>query len=128
MAESIPNAVLQQVQQFLHLHRLGEASDGELLHRYSSERDEQAFAALVERHGSMVLGVCRRLLRQPADVDDAFQAVFLILVRKAPSLPTSGSLANWLYTVACRLTLRMKIRTDRSAALQRPMTEVQEPA
>lgn len=127
MAESIANTVLQHVQQFLHLYQLGGITDGELLHRYCTDRDDNAFAALVVRHGAMVLGVCRRLLHQPADIEDAFQAVFLILVRKASSLP-SGSLANWLYTVTCRLALRVKVRTDRSKALQRPLAEMPGPA
>src|SRR5262245_66276151 len=61
-------------------------SEGQLLDRFVTRRDEAAFEALVARHGPMVLGVCRQLLRDPNDVDDAFQATFLVLVRKAGTL------------------------------------------
>src|SRR6516162_11782479 len=61
-------------------------TDGDLLRRYVHARDEAAFEALLRRHGPMVLGVCRRVLSDGEDVDDAFQATFLILVRKAPSI------------------------------------------
>src|SRR5438270_13046313 len=70
-------------------------TDAELLRRFASRRDgaaEVAFEALVSRHGSMVLGVCRHVLREPSDADDAFQATFLALVRKAGSVPVGHSL------------------------------------
>src|ERR1700683_4575547 len=62
------------------------STEGELLERFVTRRDEAAFEALVARHGPMVLGVCRHLLRDPNDVDDAFQATFLVLVKKAGSV------------------------------------------
>src|ERR1700687_2302876 len=77
-------------------------SGGDLLERFVTGRDEVAFEALVARHGRMVLGVCRQLLRDPNDVDDAFQATFLVLVRKAGTLERRELLSNWLYGVACR--------------------------
>ena len=76
------------------------SSEGELLDRFVRARDESAFEALVARHGPMVLGVCRQLLRDPNDVDDAFQATFLVLVRKAATLRRCDLLGNWLYGVA----------------------------
>src|SRR6516165_5817613 len=76
------------------------AADGVLLSRFASRRDEAAFAALVRRHGPMVLGVCRRLLRDPHDADDAFQAAFLVLVHKASSIAPRHAVGNWLYGVA----------------------------
>ncbi len=83
-------------------------SDGELLNRFVADRDEAAFETLVARHGGMVLGVCRRLLRDPNDVDDAFQATFLVLVRKARTLRRSDLLGNWLYGVAYRVSLKAR--------------------
>ncbi len=81
-------------------------TDGELLERFVSGRDETAFAALVSRHGPMVLGICRRLLRHAQDAEDAFQATFLVLVRKAGGIGRRELLGNWLYGVAVRVAGR----------------------
>jgi RNA polymerase sigma factor (sigma-70 family) len=88
-------------------------SDAELLNRFIRHQDESAFAVLIERHGPMVRGVCQRSLRDPNAVDDAFQATFLILVRKAASLGKPELLANWLYGVAYRTALNAKIQAAR---------------
>ena len=88
-------------------------SEGQLLERFVACRDGSAFEALVERHGPMVLGVCRQFLRDPNDVDDAFQATFLILVRKAGSLRRKDLLGNWLYGVACRVSMRARVLAGR---------------
>jgi RNA polymerase sigma factor (sigma-70 family) len=79
------------------------APDDELLGRYVDARDEAAFAALVQRHGAMVLGVCRHRLRRIQDAEDACQAVFLILARKAASIRQRESLGGWLHGVAYRV-------------------------
>ena len=84
----------------------------QLLERFVERRDEPAFAALVSRHGPMVLGVCRRLLADPHDVEDAFQATFLVLVRRASSLRSSDRLGPWLFGVARKVAARM--RSDRT--------------
>src|SRR5215470_14796497 len=78
----------------------GELTDGDLLWRFSHTRDETAFATLMQRHGPLVLGVCRRVLHDPNDADDAFQATFFVLARKAGSVSQPDRLASWLYGVA----------------------------
>jgi len=83
-------------------------TDGELLEQYVTRRDEAAFEALVRRHGPMVLGVCRRVLRNGADAEDAFQATFLVFVRKAASIRSRGTVSNWLYGVAHNTALKAK--------------------
>src|ERR1017187_1366177 len=92
------------------------STEGELLDRFVRGRDESAFEALVARHGPMVLGVCRQLLRDPNDVDDAFQATFLVLVRKASTLRRCDLLGNWLSGVAYRVSVRARSLSARRTA------------
>lgn len=82
--------------------------DACLLERYLADRDELAFEAIVDRHGPLVLSLRRRYLRDPHDVEDAFQATFLILARKGRSLRDRASLSSWLYGVAHRVALRAR--------------------
>ena len=88
-------------------------SEGQLLDRFVARRDGDAFEAIVARHGPMVLSVCRDHLRDPNDVDDAFQATFLVLVRRAGSLRHRDGLGNWLYGVARRVAKRAQIHAAR---------------
>lgn len=90
-----------------------ESSDAELLHRFARARDHAAFAALVRRHGPMVFGVCRRVLRDPNDAEEAFQVTFLVLVRKAGGLRQPDRLANWLYGVANRVARKARVSAAR---------------
>lgn len=83
-------------------------SDAELLRRYLNARDEAAFAAIVRCHGPMVRGVCRRTLGDCHDVDDAFQATFLVLVRRAGAIKPPSLLGNWLYGAARRAALKVR--------------------
>ena len=94
-------------------------TDGQLLKDFIADSDESAFTALVERHGPMVMGVCRRVLGESADAEDAFQATFLTLARKAGSISSGRALASWLYKVAFRiaLTAREQERRKRLEAL-----------
>jgi RNA polymerase sigma factor (sigma-70 family) len=85
-----------------------EETDRQLLERFARQRDESAFGVLVGRHGSMVLGVCRRLLYREQDAEDAFQATFLVLTRRADSVRWQDDIANWLYTVACRVARKLR--------------------
>jgi RNA polymerase sigma factor (sigma-70 family) len=107
------------------------AADGQLLERFVNRSDEEAFAQLVHRHGPMVLGVCRHILRQEQDEEDAFQATFLVLVRRAGAIRSAEALPNWLYGIATRLAMRMKAaawrRHTREVALVDPPTPEPEP-
>src|SRR5215213_5129379 len=92
--------VLREVRRFAAAARTEDDPDRALVERFAGSRDERAFAQLVHRHGPMVLGVCRRVLRHTADADDAFQATFLILVRRASDLREPDRLGPWLFGVA----------------------------
>ena len=95
-------------------------SDGQVLGQFVSCRDVAALDALVRRHGPMVWGVCRRLLPNHHDAEDAFQATFLVLVRKAVTLPNRETVGNWLYGVARQTAVRL-----RATALKRGRRETQ---
>jgi RNA polymerase sigma factor (sigma-70 family) len=88
----------------------GDVPDGQLLEEFTARRAESAFAALVRRHGPMVFGVCRRVLRNRHDSEDAFQATFLTLARKAPSIGQRDSVGSWLYQVAYHVAVRARER------------------
>jgi RNA polymerase sigma factor (sigma-70 family) len=110
--------VVQYLRQVVDRQDMASLPDGELLGRYVRERDEAAFEALVRRHGSMVFGICQRVLHNRHDAEDAFQASFLVLVSKAASLRSPGMLSSWLHGVAYRTA-----QHARAAAVQRRAKE-----
>src|SRR5438552_14919275 len=94
-------------------------TDGQLLEDFIVRRDEGAFEVLLLRHGPMVLGVCRRLLHSVHDAEDAFQATFLVLVRKAASIVPRDMVANWLHGVAYNIALKARAAATRRSASER---------
>src|SRR5947208_16582399 len=102
--------------------------DGPLLDCYLQHRDEAAFAALVRRHGPMVLGVCRRVLGNCHDADDAFQAAFLVLVRKAESVSPREMVGNWLYGVAYQTARKARGLALKRRTRERQVSDMPEPA
>src|SRR3954447_1120101 len=105
----------------------GGLTDGQLLARFLDGRDEAAFAALVRRHGPMVLGVCRRVLGHAHDAEDAFQATFLVLARKARSLADPEAVGPWLYGVAYRTALEARAMSRRRRAREKQVRDVPDP-
>src|SRR5262245_34163428 len=123
MAGVYLSAFLHHVRGLVGAPRAGPTEDEQLLERFVSRGDQAAFAALVERHGALVLGVCRRVLRHEQDAEDAFQAAFLVLARKAGSIRKRRSLGAWLHGVATRVARKARD----SAPRQRGRGEVRPP-
>ena len=127
MSDGQPHDVLRQLRSAALLQDGGGMTDGQLLELFLTDRDEAAFEALVRRHGPMVLGVCRRLLRNAEDAEDAFQATFLVLVRKAASIGRPEVLGNWLYGVAHRTALRAQAAAIRRRVREKQVSAMPEP-
>ena len=109
-----PGSVLQYVRHLWQRSATG-VTDGQLLQRFVDNRDEAAFELLLWRHQRMVFSVCRRVLHNVHDAEDAFQATFLVLARKAGSIRQQASLASWLHQVALRVALRLRTSSSRRA-------------
>jgi RNA polymerase sigma factor (sigma-70 family) len=108
----------------------GDLTDAQLLEAFVERREEAAFELLVWRHAALVLGVCRRLLHDRHEAEDAFQATFLVFVRKAGSIGKRDSVGSWLYKVAFRIAQRARIQASRRACADLPDEELpgREPA
>lgn len=128
MATGQLNGVIQHLRRAMFLRDGAGLTDGQLLKDYLSRRDEAALAALVQRHGPMVWGVCRRVLSNYHDAEDAFQATFLVLVRRAASIAAPELLANWLYGVAHQTALKARATVAKRKVRERQVTEMPEPA
>ncbi|HKB42720.1 MAG TPA: sigma-70 family RNA polymerase sigma factor [Gemmataceae bacterium] len=132
MASAQLDTILRQARR-LGGPELGALTDRQLLARFATQRDEAAFALLVARHGAMVLGVCRRLLRHEQDTEDAFQAVFLVLARRAGSVGWQESVGGWLYEVAHRVAAKAlsgaaqrRTREREAAAMRTEWTDAED--
>src|SRR5262249_12475082 len=127
MAIDRANTVMQTLRRVALRAGAPALTDAQLLGRFIDGRDEIAFEALVRRHGPMVLGVCRRLLRNRQDAEDAFQAVFVVLVRKAASVSPREMVGNWLYGVAYQTALKARAVAARRQARERQVADMPEP-
>ena len=122
MARGVSGAVAREIRSLFTIGAAGALTDAQLLERFLArprEEAEAAFAALVARHGPMVLATCRRILRDRHDAEDAFQATFLVLVRRAASVARREQLAGWLYGVATRTARAARARAGRRRAGER---------
>src|SRR5712671_2003738 len=128
MATNQLRRVIQTLRQATLPHEEAGLTDGQLLQSYVRSREEAAFAALVRRHGPMVWGVCRRVVGHHQDAEDAFQATFLVLVRKAASIVPREMVANWLHGVARRTALKARATAARRKGRERQVADMPEPA
>src|SRR5579863_10421414 len=127
MTTSQMSGFIQHLRRAVFLRDGAGMTDGQLLEDYISRRDEAALAALVRRHGPMVWGVCRRVLRNYHDAEDAFQATFLVLVRRAASIASRKLVANWLYGVAHQTALKARATAAKKNMRERQVTEMPQP-
>jgi RNA polymerase sigma factor (sigma-70 family) len=127
MAAGQLNPVMRHLRRVALLQDGAGLTDAQLLEGFLARREEAAFAALVRRHGPMVFGVCRRVLGDIHDAEDAFQATFLLLVRKAASIVRREQVGGWLYRVAYRTALEAREIRARRRARERQVDAMPEP-
>src|SRR5579871_3855392 len=117
----------RDLQALFSVGTFGGLPDGRLLERFAAHREEAAFESLIHRHGPMVWGVCRRILRDHHDAEDAFQATFLVLARKGHSIAHRELVANWLYGVAYQTARKARATRARRAKREGQVTDMPEP-
>jgi RNA polymerase sigma factor (sigma-70 family) len=122
------SVVIEHLRRTSLLYDAGEWTDGQLLERFVSRGETAALEVLVRRHASMVWGVCRRILPNDHDAEDAFQATFLVLVRKASSVMPRALVGNWLYGVAHQTAVKARATTAKRRARERQVVDMPEPA
>ncbi len=123
MAGARLGAALRHIQSLFSDGSTTGASDTQLLAQFAGRRDEAAFAAIMSRHGPMVMAVCRGVLRDSHDAEDAFQATFLVLARKSGAVWAEGQLGGWLHRVAYRIAVRASIDAARRRVHERQAAE-----
>src|SRR5690348_3930922 len=116
--------VIRHLRRAALLHQGEGPTDSQLLESFLSRREDTSFEVLLRRHGPMVLGVCRRVLRNVQDAEDAVQATFLVLVRKGSSLQSRELLANWLYGVAYRTAMKARAMNAKRRAKEKHAAEM----
>jgi RNA polymerase sigma factor (sigma-70 family) len=121
------NEAVRGLQTLFEVGSLGGLSDGQLLDRFVARRDGAVFEALIQRHGPVVWGVCRRVLRDHHDAEDAFQATFLVLARKASTVMPREKLGNWLYGVAFQTSMKARATRAKRRIREDHATEMPEP-
>jgi RNA polymerase sigma factor (sigma-70 family) len=124
MASVHLGTTLRQIQGLFQGGTAAGLTDGQLLERYLASRDESAFTALVVRHGPMVLGVCRAALKNSPEVEDAFQATFLVLIRKAGTIRGRDAVGGWLHRVAQRIAVQAVLDRSRKALQERGASDL----
>jgi RNA polymerase sigma factor (sigma-70 family) len=124
MPKGQTSPVLRYLRQVAGAPSTSGTTDAQLLERFVSRHDQGAFAALVQRHGPMVFGLCRRLLHNIHDAEDAFQAAFLILARKAASIRKRCAVGPWLYGVAYRTALKARARSAQRRERETPLVDL----
>ncbi len=127
MAGGRTGSLIEHIRNTVLRHDSDAVTDGQLLERFVRQRDEAAFETLVQRHAGMVWGVCRRLLHNPHDAEDAFQASFLVLARKASSVKPHDKVANWLYGVAYQTAVRTRALVAKRSARETQVHAMPEP-
>src|SRR5947209_6715102 len=128
MATRPLNQLFQHLRSAAVLSNEAERTDSQLLDGFVSRRDDKALEALVRRHAPMVWGVCRRVLRDHHDAEDAFQATFLVLVRKAAAIAPRSQVGNWLYGVARQTALKARMSRSKREVRERKVANMPEPA
>src|SRR5262249_32096674 len=123
MASGQLNTLMRRLRRMVGPREAGGMTDAQLLERFVQGRDEAAFEVLVWRHGTMVLNVCLRMLRREHDAEDAFQATFLALARKAATIGKGESVSSWLYKVAYRVALRAGTAVAPSSLPREPLED-----
>ncbi len=127
MATAQMDTVIRHLRQAVLRQDTAGRTDGQLLASFIDQKDEAAFEALVRRHGPMVLSVCRRVVRHHQDAEDAFQATFLVLARKASSIRPRAMVANWLHGVAYRTAMKAKSMTAKRQGREKQVADLPEP-